>query len=187
MSRRLPAHHPRSVLLPDGVSGFAVRGPDWARFVDRLPRMRREMLEEWQLEPDGEPTHGHCSLVLPVRTPAGQPAVLKIGFPDDESEHEHLALQHWHGNGAVRLLRADPHRGALLLERLHREDLGNLWDLEACEVVAALYARLHIPAPPQLRTLTSYVELWNADLAALPRTAPLPRRLVVRAVSLGRS
>ena len=37
--------------------------------------------------------------------------------------HEALALQHWHGDGTVRLLRADPHRRALLLERLDRRDL----------------------------------------------------------------
>ena len=47
----------------------------------------------------------------PVRTEDGTPAVLKLAFDgDDESEHEHLALQRWRGDGAVRLLRADPHR-----------------------------------------------------------------------------
>ena len=107
--------------------------------------------------------------------------MLKVSFPDDESEHEHLALQHWHGRGAVQLLRADPHRRAMLLERLHPEDLTDLWDLEACEVVAGLYGRLHVPAPPQLRTLTSYVERWAADLGELPRSAPIPRRLVEQA------
>ena len=72
----------------------------------------------------------------------------------------------------------------MLLERLHPEDLTDLWDLEACEVVAGLYARLHVPAPPQLRTLTSYVARWAADLDELPRSAPVPaaaRRAGVRA------
>jgi len=174
------------VRLPDGVLAFAARGPDWAAFVDGLPRLVHDLLEEWQLTADGEPTHGYCALVLPVRTPGGAPAVLKVGFPDDESEHEHLALQHWHGRGAVQLLRADPHRRAMLLERLHREDLTDLWDLEACEVVAGLYAQIHVPAPPQLRPLTAYVERWSAGLAGLPRSAPVPRRLVEQALSLSR-
>jgi streptomycin 6-kinase len=52
--------------------------------------------------------------------------------------------------------------------------------------VAGLYARLHVPAPPRLRTLTSYVERWNRDLGALPRNAPVPRRLVEQATALGR-
>ena len=175
-----------TVQLPDGVLRFAQRGADWAEFVDRLPRLTGELLEEWQLTIDGESTHGFCALVVPVRTAAGRPAVLKVGFPHDEAEHEHLALQHWHGRGAVELLRADPHREAMLLERLHREDLTELWDVEACEVVAGLYSRLHVPAPPQLRTLTSYVERWGADLAELPRNAPIPRRLVEQTLSLAR-
>ncbi|MFC4783642.1 aminoglycoside phosphotransferase family protein [Nocardioides sp. MAHUQ-72] len=174
--------HPQ---LPPGVLAFAERGPDWAGFVDRLPGLVREILGEWELVPDGAPTHGFCALVLPVLA-AGEPAVLKIGFPDDESEHEHLALQRWGGNGAVRLLRADPRRRALLLERLDTADLADAWDLDACEVVAGLYSRLHVPAPPQLRALTSYVERWNAGLAELPRNAPVPRRLVEQALALGR-
>jgi streptomycin 6-kinase len=113
--------------------------------------------------------------------------VLKVAFDgDDESVHEGIALQRWHGHGAVELLRADPHRRALLLERLHTEDLGALWDVEACEVVAGLYPRLHVPALPQLRTVTSYVERWAAALATMPRNAPVPRRLVEQALSLAR-
>ena len=120
------------------------------------------MLDEWELTVDGPLL---ARLLLAGRSRCaptdGTPAVLKVALPgDDESEHEHLALQHWHGNGAVRLLRADPHRRALLLERLHREDLTGLWDLEACEIVAGLYPRLHVPALPQLRTVTSYVDRW---------------------------
>ena len=173
-----------SVALPPGVVAFAARGPAWAAFVDGLPGVVRELTEQWGLTIDGEPTHGFCSLVVPVRR-GGEAAVLKLGFPDDESEHEGLALQRWSGAGAVRLLSADPHRSALLLERLHPTDLGSIDVLDACEVVAGLYARLHVPAPPQLRPLTSYVERWTAQLALLPRDAPVPHRLVQQAVSLG--
>jgi len=167
---------------------MADRGGDWAGWVRRLPRLLADVLEEWELIPDGEPTHGWCSLVLPVRTPDGGPAALKITFDgDEESQHEALALQRWGGDGAVRLLRADPRRRVLLLERLHGTDLGQEWDVAACEVVGGLYARLHVPAPPQLRTLASYVGPWTDRLAALPRDAPLPRRLVEQACSSGRS
>lgn len=173
-------------LLPPGVLAFAGRGPAWSAFVDSLPGLLRELVEEWQLVLDGDPLHGHCALVVPVRTAGGRPAALKLGLLEQESEHEHLALRHWAGRGAVLLLRADPRRGALLLERLHTEDLRDLWDLEACEVIAGLYGRLHVPAPPQLRRLTSYVGRWTASLAELPRNAPVPHRLVEQAVGLGR-
>ena len=176
-----------SFEIPPGVQSFAIRGPDWADWVDRLPRLAEDVLVEWELVVDGPPMHGFCSLIVPVRTTSGGPAVLKVTDDgNEESQHEHLALQHWGGRGAVRLLRADPRRRCLLLERLDLQDLTALWDLEACEVVAGLYSRLHVPAPPQLRTLTSYVERWNRDLAALPRNAPVPRRLVEQATALGR-
>lgn len=171
--------------LPDDVLAFAARGPAWAAYVDRLPRLVRELAEEWSLEPDGAAMSGRCSLVLPVTSDDG-PAVLKLGFPDDESEHEGLALQRLGGRGAVRLLRAEPHRRALLLERLLPQDLTDLWDLEACEVVAGLYGAVHVPAPPQLRLLSTAAAGWAERLAALPRSAPLPRRLVEQAVALAR-
>jgi len=155
--------------------------------MDRLPRLFAEVVEEWGLRVDGDPLHGYAAMVWPVMTPSDEPAALKVAFPHSESAHEHLALQHWHGNGAVRLLRADPARSALLLERLRPTDLTALWDLEACEVVAGFYSRLHISPPPQLRTLTSYVVEWTDQLAALPRSAPVPRRLVEQAVTLGRT
>ncbi len=158
----------------------------WQKWLDRAPRLVDEVLRDWELSLDGAPLHGYAALVLPVRTTDDEPAALKVGFPHEEAEHEHLALQHWHGNGAVRLLRADPGRSAMLLERLHTTDLTEVWDVEACEIIAGFYARLHVPAPPQLRTLTSYVERWTDDLSRLPRSAPLPHRLVEQAVALGR-
>ncbi len=153
---------PPDSFLPDTFLAYAARGAQWSAFLDRLPALVRDLMGEWDLVADGEPTHGYGAVVLPVRTSSGRPAALKVGWPHEEAEHEHLALQHWHGRGAVQLLRADPRRFALLLERLHREDLGDLWDIEACEVVAGFYERLHVPAPPQLRTLASYVATWTA-------------------------
>ena len=95
------------LTLPDGVLGMADRGPDWADWVDRLPRMVSELSDEWGLETDGIPMHGFVGLVVPVLA-EGRPAALKISFPEDETDAEHLALRRWGGRGAVALLRADP-------------------------------------------------------------------------------
>jgi streptomycin 6-kinase len=183
----VPTSLPAPISLPPGLERQRALGPDWARWLDALPARLRGLLEEWELVRDGEEVwHGYASAVLPVRTLAGAPAVLKVTFDgDDESLHEALALQQWGGAGAARLLRADPARRALLVERLHREDLGGLGDLEACEVVAGLYARIHRPAPPQLRPVTSYVARWLGDLADAGRDLPLPPRMVQQALSLG--
>ncbi|WP_245604417.1 aminoglycoside phosphotransferase family protein [Nocardioides aequoreus] len=170
--------------LPAAVVAMAGRGGAWATWVEGLPRLVGEVVEEWGLVPDGDPRHGRTSLVLPVRDADDRPAVLKLGCPDPDVEHEHLALRDWDGQGAVRLLRADPRRRLLLLERLHDEDLSQRWDEEACEVVAGLYAVLHRPAPPQLSRLSVAARRWSSELAALPRDAPLPRRLVEQAAGL---
>lgn len=173
--------------IPPAVRAMASRGPSWAAWVDTLPRVAGALCEEWDLQAEGVSWQGYCSLVVPVRGPQG-PAALKLTWTGDvESALEHLALRHWDGDGAVRLLRADPRRRALLLERLQPRDLTEEWDLAACAVVAGLYVRLHRPSPPQLTSLTSYVARWTEDLLALPRSAPLPRRLVEQTLSLGRA
>ncbi|MCD9198992.1 aminoglycoside phosphotransferase family protein [Aeromicrobium wangtongii] len=172
--------------LPQALQAYAGRGDDWARWIAGLPRLVRDLLDDWELAVDGEPVHGHTALVVPV-TAAGERLVLKVVMPHEEARHEALALQHWHGRGAVRLVRADPRRDALLLERLHGRDLGEVPVLEACSVVAGLLGRLHVPAPPQLVPLTAYVSRWTEELAVLPRDASLPRRVVEQAVHLGRA
>ena len=177
-----------TIDLPVDVLAMRDRGDDWAAWVDRLPALARDLLDEWDLTVDGALMNGFCSLVVPVLTADGERSVLKLhtDADADESDFEHLALQHWHGNGTVLLLRADPRRRAMLLERLHPRDLTTIGDREACEVVGGLYGRIHVPALPQLRTITSYVERWTADLEALPRDAPIPRRLREQCVSLAR-
>jgi len=161
-------------------------GTEWAAWVDGSPRLLSQVVDEWRLRPDGAAIHGHRSLVLPVRDASGDPAVLKVGFPDEESAHEHLALRHWHGDGAAQLVRADPARRALLLERLGSEDLTGLWDVEACGIAGELMLRLHRPAVPRLRRLSGYVSREADILARLPRDSPIPHRLVEQAVALVR-
>ncbi|NYJ00878.1 streptomycin 6-kinase [Nocardioides thalensis] len=171
--------------IPPALDAQRRLGPEWIDWLDRLPALATAVADEWGLEFEGPLWHGFCSLVAPVRGEDGD-AVLKIGLPDDESEHEHLALRRWQGRGAVRLLRADPSRRATLLERLDTTDLSDHWDEEACEIVAGLYGDLHVPPMPQLREQASYVARWAEALAADAREVPVPRRLVDQAVSLAR-
>lgn len=174
------------VTIPSGLLDRRGLGERWAHWLDRLPRLTSELLDDWQLRPRGESLHGYCSLVVPVSDPDGAPGALKITFDgDDESVHEGLALQHWGGRGAVRLHRADPRRRALLLAWLPGPDLAESWDVEACEVVGGLYGGLHIPAMPQLASVASHVERWLRELDGLGRDIPVPRRYVEQALSLG--
>jgi streptomycin 6-kinase len=144
-----------------------------------------DLVGEWQLRRDGEVIHGHTAEVLPVHS-EGASAVLKVSTADAESEHAHLVLRRWAGDGAARLLRADPHRRAVLLERLRPQSLDTVSDVDACEIVAGLYRRLHVPAMPQLRTLTSCLAEWADEFRGLGRSAPIPHRLVEQATTLCR-
>jgi len=175
-----------AVDIPEKLLGFADRSAAWAEWIADLPALARHLIHEWALTVDGTSMHGECALVVPVRTDDDTPAVLKVGWPHEEAEHEHLALRFWDGRGAVKLLRADPHRSALLLERLDPEDLTSLASLEACEVVAELYADLHVAASPEFRTLSSLCERWAPRLEAIRTHARLPRRYVDRAAALTR-
>ncbi|KGM13602.1 aminoglycoside phosphotransferase family protein [Cellulomonas bogoriensis] len=175
-----------TVQVPAGLRDQPGWDPTWAPWLDRLPRLVGDVLDDWGLTPEGEPAHGRCALVLPVRTADGAPAALKLGWPHEEARWEHLALQHWHGHGAVRLLRADPARWALLLERARPVDLTTVDDVTACQVVGGLYRRLHRPPPPQLPRLSHLARGWADRLQGLPNDAPLPRRLVEQAASLAR-
>ncbi|WP_460355102.1 aminoglycoside phosphotransferase family protein [Mycobacterium sp. ZZG] len=145
-----------------------------------------ECMDRWSLRLDGPVREGTESLVAPVRTDGDLPAVLKVRAPDAPSEHEHLVLRRWAGHAAVRLLRADPPRRAVLLERLQPQALTGRPDTEACEVVAGLYARLHVPPMPQLPSLRARVAQWIEVAGGLPRSAPIPHRLVEQATVLGR-
>jgi streptomycin 6-kinase len=169
---RVAAYPPDEV---DPTAWYAVSGEDWLR---GLPRLLDDVLSEWALNPDGEVRFGFGAVAVPVRSPSG-PAVLKVTWPHHEAQTEHLGLRHWDGRGAVRLLRADPRRFALLLERLDAStDLRWVGVDEACLIIGDLLAQLRTPALPQVPTLTAYAA---RQLAAPAPVAVLPRRFVEQA------
>lgn len=186
MTQHSPAHG-SAVVVPDGLAERRRLGPLWGSWLDRLPRLAATLLDEWELTLDGDALHGWCSLVLPVRTSDDRDAVLKVSFDgDDESLHEAQALTRWNGDGAVRLLRADPRRRALVLERLRLRDLTAVPVEDAGPVLADLYARLHRPAGPPFPALADVAGTWLDDLEALGPDIPFPRSLRSQALSLGR-
>ena len=176
-----------AVEIPAALSTAAQRSPEWASWLDRLPRLVRDVLAEWALTPDGGSMAGQTALALPVRTGQGVAAVVKFGWPHPEAAYEHLALRAWSGRGAVQLLQADPRRWVLLLERAQAgRDLHTLPVREACEVVAGLYADLHRPAIPQLDLLSAACARWSEELRVLRNHGQVPRRYVDQAAALAR-
>jgi streptomycin 6-kinase len=167
------------VDVPAALRAQAEGRPAWADWLARAPRLSDDLITEWGLRIDGPTLAGNCAMVVPVRTDDDRAGVLKIGWPHWEAETEHLALRAWQGHGAVELWRADPRRFALLLERARPDrDLHALDVLEACEVVARLYGRLHRPPLPQPRRLTELCREWADRLPPLFEANLISRRFV---------
>ena len=94
--------------------------------------------------------------------PAGADAVLKVTpAEDDESDEEGDALELWAGDGAVRLLRRDRTRRALLLERaVPGTDLSRLAEEDATAAAVSAAQRLWVPAAAPFRWIGDHVPRW---------------------------
>ena len=155
---------------------------DGAAWLDQLPHLVADIADNWGLTATGPVWHGQCAVVLPCLR-EGLPVVLKVGWPHAEARLEHLALRLWDGDGAVRLLAADPARQAMLLEPLqHDRDLLDADLLEACEVIGALFRRLDRPATPQFDLLSDQTERWLRQARA--GSTLVPRRMTDQAAGL---
>lgn len=119
----------------------------WIQRAGLLPRLERiaaEVAAEWALALGPRVAAGRYSYVAP----AGSDRVLKIvPAEDDESAHDADALALWSGDGAVRLLRHDRERHALLMERARPgHDASGLEEREALRVAVEVGRRLWRPA-----------------------------------------
>ena len=186
MERRpkAPAAARGRFVPPDGLRWASATDAGRA-WLERLPRLLDESVEEWSLEV-GEPfRYAYASLALPAKLPDGGDAVLKICFPHRESEHEAAALARWNGEGAVRLLAHDARRWALLIERCRPGTaLRELGADAALDVVVGLLPRLWVPAGDPFRPLAEEAAWWASYLPDRCEQAgrPLERALVDAAV-----
>ena len=139
-----------------------------------LEAVAREVAAEWGVEL-GEPfALARYSYVAA----AGDDAVLKVTPPeDDESDEEAEALELWAGEGAVRLLRRDRSRRALLVERARPgDDIAELAEEEATQLAVATGLTLWRAAGMPFRWIGDHVPRW-LDNAAGHELLPLAREL----------
>jgi streptomycin 6-kinase len=113
----------------------------------------------WGLELEAPFAFSNVSYVAPAGA-----AVVKVAWEgDDESLHEGEALEHWDGDGAVRLIRRSGR--ALLEERaLPGDDISALPDHEATAIAVDVASRLWRPATAPFRPVEPEVRRW-LDLA----------------------
>src|SRR4051794_2321834 len=132
-----------------------------ARWRESAPAIAEEIAEEWGLTLGAAYAPGFCGHVVRAETEDGVPAVLKVFFPDRESEQEPDALEAWDGDGAIRLLRRDDGRCAMLVERCEPGTFLSSIDGErALDVLVGLLPPLWRPSPDGFHTLEDEVEYW---------------------------
>ncbi|MFL5942682.1 MAG: aminoglycoside phosphotransferase family protein [Gaiellaceae bacterium] len=118
---------------------------------------------DWGLKLGDPYPPGAASLcVLRAELPDGTPAVLKISDPHRESEEEADALERWDGDGAIRLLRRDDERHALLLERCEPGTFLSRAAADPLGVLIELLPRLWVDAAG-FHTLEDEVAWWALD------------------------
>src|SRR3954451_5853500 len=126
--------------------------------LEALALIAREVAVEWGLELRPPFALSRYSYVAQ----AGDDAVLKLtSAEDDESDEEADALELWDGDGAVRLLRRDRERRALLIERAWPgNDISELPEEEATAIAIAVGRRLWRPAAEPFRWIGDHVPRW---------------------------
>ena len=102
-----------ALRIPSGLAASCHKTPERAAWLDRLPDVLRDLEHRWSLTLDApfDDDEVSCSYVASGVLADGTSAVLKIGMPHMEGEHEIHGLRFWNGDPTVRLLEADDELG----------------------------------------------------------------------------
>jgi streptomycin 6-kinase len=167
------------------VGTFGQAGTEW---LQRLPTILADLASRWKINLETPFADLSYNYVAPATWHDGAQVVLKAGVPNRELRTEIAALRTFDGEGAVRLLAAEPDLGALLLERLQPGtpvlQLTN--DEQATAIAAQVMQQLWKPAPAN--HIFPSVSDWAAGLGRLwerfgGSTGPFPHELVEAAES----
>lgn len=157
--------------LPSRLVSACREIPERSVWLDHLPHVARIIERRWSLivralAPFDDAS---CAWVAPVTLSDGTSAVLKIGMPHMEGQHELQGLRFWNGDPTVRLLNGDEELGAMLLERCEPgTPLRTLPESEQDVVIAGLLRCLWRtpPIPHPFRALSAMTEYWSRETLA---------------------
>lgn len=157
-----------SLKVPARVAENCAKSPDGEAWLERLPELVEELQWRWSLilEPPFDGPEVSAAWVAPATRPDGSAAVLKIGVPHMEADHEAAGLRFWDGRPTVRLLDADDELGALILERcMPGTWLRSVPEEEQDVVLAGLLRELWRTPDDRLgfRPLSMMIRTWTEE------------------------
>lgn len=156
--------------IPERLVASCRNSPERMAWLAHLPDLLHRLEREWSFQlrdPFGPEVS--CSYVAAVTRKDGTPAVLKLGVPDWEGQHEIEGLRFWNGNPTVHLLEAQSEAGAMLLEACRPgSPLRGRQEEEQDQVIAGLLRRLwQTPTHPHpFRALSNLLAYWSAETVA---------------------
>jgi streptomycin 6-kinase len=153
--------HPR--LASNLQRYFGREGLAW---LQALPELLSYLSREWSVSVAEPLPDLSTSYVAKARRADGTVSILKVGVPNEELHSGIEALGHWRGHGAVRVLEADPDRGAVLLERITPgemlSEVAAQDDVAATLIAAEVMSVLWRPVPESGKLLT--LARWFREL-----------------------
>ena len=172
------------LVIPKRLSLTCARTTEGSSWLAGLASTIHELQDRWALQILAPFDHGEvsCAWVAPVIRRDGSAAVLKVSVPHFEADQEIAGLRFWDGDPTVRLLDADEHLFALLLEQVdpgtHLRTLRS--EAEQDVVIARLLTRMwrQPESPHPFRPLRAMTTRWREETRA--QTARWPDAALVR-------
>ncbi len=168
-----------ALIIPRRLVATCCKTPERVAWLKRLPHTLCDLACRWSLT-IGIPfdtDEVSCAWVASVMRTDGTSAVLKLGMPHLEGEHEIEGLRFWNGSPTVRLLASDAALNAMLLEHCKPgRALRTLPEPEQDIIIAGLLRRLwRAPsAPHSFRPLATMTAHWSAETLAVIKRWPDP-------------
>src|SRR5579884_1934171 len=94
------------VPVPRQLNDNCAIAPERLEWLHALPQEIQRLERRWSITIGPPFPNATCALVAPVLRTDGTSAVLKIGMPHMEAQHEAEGLRFWDGGGTVMLLAA---------------------------------------------------------------------------------
>jgi streptomycin 6-kinase len=157
--------------IPNRLATSCRGSPEREQWLERLPFLLKDLADRWglTLTTPFDSDEVSCAWVAVVAREDGSSAVLKVGMPHLEGEHEIQGLRFWDGDPTVRLIEADDAANAMLLERCEPgTHLRELAEADQDAVIAGLLRRLWRPPPAEnpFRAQSALMAHWREETMA---------------------